>query len=510
MLTVYDTSVEVGKPGAGPGILDLVEAAYEDLDRVSRRETGVSLGAADRLDEEFALLPGGPTGPRLQCLQRDLVDRKAVALRYEGRPTSTGRPDRQIDVVVSGWTGDDRPCCRVSVRARAADHTVPGQAPGLLAKLARTHGISWKGWEYPCGPERVGVDEVRSVIVPRILAADRPYPLVLVAPINLTGKPYRDPDALHEALMGVAQVVVMETPRATYPVAELLGSGFACYKGAVRAYFPGFQLSDWHGDHPLWSTPEQTAAADFGLMVTERIARWRSAEFGRNSPDWEILADFSLRRAGDDDAEAAVVVLDREQRLRARIDELEDELQRERTRNVTLGARIRELEDRLTDAVGETDASGPMPGPLSGVAAVVHDEVAASSGRLALALNSRSELDRYPFEDEVGLRAAFRWLRTTYWEARLGARSEPDLDGTLRDTAPGFWYRPHQSEATKGRYPEYYEAAWEGRGYDLDAHLGRGASRDPRRSIRVGFAVDEERRAVVIGYIGQHQKTDTT
>ena len=38
-------------------------------------------------------------------------------------------------------------------------------------------------------------------------------------------------------------------------------------------------------------------------------------------------------------------------------------------------------------------------------------------------------------------------------------------------------------------------------------HLGKGASFDPKSTIRIGFAWDDERRRVVVGYVGRHQRT---
>ena len=133
--------------------------------------------------------------------------------------------------------------------------------------------------------------------------------------------------------------------------------------------------------------------------------------------------------------------------------------------------------------------------------------VARYPNRIVLALNSRSQLCGNPFDDIQGLEAALEFLATTFWDARLGDLSGIDLDAGLRRDAPGFSYTPHQSKRTMGVHPDDYYAHWEGRKYELKAHLGKGKSHDPRHCVRIAFAVDRERDRIVIGYFGQHQRT---
>ena len=46
----------------------------------------------------------------------------------------------------------------------------------------------------------------------------------------------------------------------------------------------------------------------------------------------------------------------------------------------------------------------------------------------------------------------------------------------------------------------------DGRGYQLDEHIGKGTTFDPQNTIRTALAWDDERRLVVIGYVGLHQR----
>ena len=129
-------------------------------------------------------------------------------------------------------------------------------------------------------------------------------------------------------------------------------------------------------------------------------------------------------------------------------------------------------------------------------------------GKLVFALNSRSSRD-YPYARPREAEPAFDWLATTYRDAMMDSRSVPheELNASLLETA--CWhYRHCQSATTVGRYREWYECTWDGRRYEVLAHVGRGNTRRmANNAIRIGFAWDRDRGVVVIGFIGQHQRT---
>jgi hypothetical protein len=61
-----------------------------------------------------------------------------------------------------------------------------------------------------------------------------------------------------------------------------------------------------------------------------------------------------------------------------------------------------------------------------------------------------------------------------------------------------------------GMYKGYYTTKRNGKTIKLKSHIGKGSSKDARYCIRVGFDYDETDRVVVIGFLGQHQKTGAT
>ena len=163
-----------------------------------------------------------------------------------------------------------------------------------------------------------------------------------------------------------------------------------------------------------------------------------------------------------------------------------------------------------------TAASAP------GHAAAVHTERAPGDVDTAIALaeerfpnellfrlNSQSWTKNNPFEDPEAVLEALEWLATTYHRARTGEISVPKLDNSIYQ-ACRWKYVSNQSDVTMGQYESHYRTLVDGQTYRLEEHIGRGNSKDPVNTIRVAFHWDKERRRVIVGYIGQHQRTDAT
>ena len=128
--------------------------------------------------------------------------------------------------------------------------------------------------------------------------------------------------------------------------------------------------------------------------------------------------------------------------------------------------------------------------------------------RLLFALNSKSEKNP-SFEDTTSVWKAFEWLATEYYDSRCNGFDGVDSFDEASREACGLWYKPKQSDTAKGKYPDHYTTKVNGTTYWLDEHIGRGSG-DPRTMIRIAFAWDKDRRVVVVGYIGRHQRTDAT
>ena len=60
------------------------------------------------------------------------------------------------------------------------------------------------------------------------------------------------------------------------------------------------------------------------------------------------------------------------------------------------------------------------------------------------------------------------------------------------------------------KYKPWYTTTLNRKTYWLKKHIGTGSNKDARYTIRIGFEWDKEKKVIVIGYIGQHPRTDAT
>ena len=159
-------------------------------------------------------------------------------------------------------------------------------------------------------------------------------------------------------------------------------------------------------------------------------------------------------------------------------------------------------------AAGTPTPSEPMHRPVSVEEAVALAEQSFSD-RLVFALNSKSDRNsQFQKPDEVF--DALAWLATVYHERRARPGTRPDFDMLLRESCSGWSFKTGQTEVTTEQFDEWYTTTVDGKRYDLGPHLGKGNSRDPKSTIRIAFAWDDDRRQVIVGYIGRHQRNRRT
>ena len=121
----------------------------------------------------------------------------------------------------------------------------------------------------------------------------------------------------------------------------------------------------------------------------------------------------------------------------------------------------------------------------------------AFADELVVALNGKSDLG-IPFAKPAEVFDALAWLATCY--RRPG--SPP-----IGESCPGWFHKPDQTGTTMGRFRQWYETSFGGRNFEVSNHIGKGASFDPKSTIRIGFAWDDELGRVVVGFVGRHQRT---
>jgi hypothetical protein len=161
--------------------------------------------------------------------------------------------------------------------------------------------------------------------------------------------------------------------------------------------------------------------------------------------------------------------------------------------------------DAILRALAERGPAEPRP-RIDSVDAALVRAFQEHPQALAACFNSTSEEKGYPYEDPAAVYRALVFLATTYRDARSGRAPCPNLAERCF-AACGLHYQAHQSASTVGRFVHHYTANYKGQRFVVEEHLSQGTNRDPRHSIRIAFHYHREDDVVILGYLGQHQRT---
>lgn len=192
--------------------------------------------------------------------------------------------------------------------------------------------------------------------------------------------------------------------------------------------------------------------------------------------------------------------------LRADVSALKDHIRRLRD-ELSQSNEMQEYWRRayVSESAGQARPEEEEPVQLAKVDDAV--ELAAKSfpDRLRIALNSKSNSNT-PFQKPDEVFDALAWLATEYHRRRSNPGDAPNFDKLIKESCPGWSYKPKQTEVTKEQFAEWYTTTLDGKSYQLDAHIGKGTSFDPHQTIRIAFDWDDELKQVIVGYVGRHQR----
>lgn len=386
------------------------------------------------------------------------------------------------------------------------------------------------GCRYPVGPAirilESTPDSIRGFLE-EIYDPQRRYPIVFVSCRNDTDCPVADAEELGDWLAGVASVIVAQNRFPSRKLAESLPPNLNCWDGAVRLYWPGLSATDPPNMHRVWR-PElirehddtQNGGVGFKAMLLGRISDLALHRLHLRYIDWQTVerleAEHDMRREmararSEGNPDELLKLFESENlrltdQLRIAIDERNQ--QRERADRLEVEKNYWRTQSQ-TEKGGQSNPQEMEFVPHSVGEAVDWAETNFSS-QLVFALNSRSDrCTAYTRPSEVAI--GLRWLATTYRDAKLGITGCADLDLSIKGTCGAWWFwKGGQSDTTVGIYSNWYECSHAGQKHEVREHIGSGKSKRPEETVRIAFKWLDVEEKVLIGFIGQHQRTTKT
>lgn len=347
----------------------------------------------------------------------------------------------------------------------------------------------------------------------------RQMPIIYMSEEFRTGRTVIPVAPLARNLAGLAIVLNEDEPRGRMSsyLSEENQLKLACYNGSIRIYWPMGDGSS--GVHHRYWTPFQIkefesklsriSFSNFLLKIIADQSLSRKPILTFSDLELENQRNEILELSIDTDYEQIVGMYSKEnERLKSRIEELELEGRETVSRTIFLENRVSELEERLSEFEDVTEQSEDEK-QLTSVDEALRRFQNKNPKNVIVLSKAKSGAKNYLFEDPEMIYRALNWLNTTYIQIRTGKIQEPNIDENARRLI-GMGYSGGQTQTTMGRCKQDYFADYKGQSIPLEEHLKFGTSRDPRKSIRIGFYYDKDAEVVVLGYIGQHQKNSKT
>jgi len=392
---------------------------------------------------------------------------------------------------------------------------LPGR-PRIVRDILRDFG---GGGKFPLLTQAVevqGTEESVEQFLQLLEYPERTHPIVFVSRSNGSEDCIVSPIDLADKVCGIAHLIVAQNSYVSRLLDGLVGKKHGTYDGAIRIYWPQFQRSHQAHRHPLYVPDKIRTQEGYrkGLFRDRLLARLADvAAFNTTEPfiTWPRLQELRRRRAMDEAKDrgelSQLVVLQDEQ-----IGELETDLKDSKMRLEDAELEVLELQEIVQNyqrairgsniEIQEDEEELP---PIT-----VADAIARAKKRyakqLAFAWNSKSEEKNSPYHKPEEVYAAFEWLATVYYEAKIGKTACHNFSDSIKQAIPGWNYSAKQSGISLGRNKEWYEASWKKQTYVIEEHLKKGIGTDPSHCIRIAFAWDEEKRRIILGFLGQHQR----
>jgi len=468
--------------------------------------------------------------PRYWAARLDDADR-TVAQRVW--TTEIGIAERQDKSILFG--------CRLLCVTRGADIAFVRSVPGFVRNVSEDQEAHLDGRPVSIEPwvieDESSVDDLvamlrdrhrQSDVIVFSLPEDSENPLETIVSARQIAK----------STIGVAHVVIITGPASFY-LSDRVGKEFSVFRQAVRTYKVGFDpAEDEPFNHPLALPQRITTWPDGGGSAFEAFLIDRVLAASVNTRDYEHkLPSFttvrraaaeiriaSAREAGSSETDLLKIAdeeilnlrkfLDEERQTSAGLwkvaeeerDQALAEAQQVKETNSHLRYRIERLEQQLI-AKGGAAAETPIPDNLSSFENWCRTYLA---GYVEIHNRAYQGIKKSEYDDISLIYRSLLVLRDYYVTMKRHGGLDKKRSYEEACQALGLEEAPTFSGPRAGEEGEIYFIRYAGRRVELDRHLKKGNSREPRHCFRLYFFWDDDDQQVVVGWLPSHLDTRQT
>lgn len=337
-------------------------------------------------------------------------------------------------------------------------------------------------------------------------------------------------DRLARDLAGAAHVAVI-SGRATFHLSDRIGREFSVFHQAVRTYRPGFdpdiedpfthplglaeRIRNWDGGPDAYrrfiasEVLRRTVEGPDSLQrlpsfaeakrTAAELRRRNAKKSGSSNDELLVLAEEEIEQLKSDLAAQQKESRELLEVAEAEREEAETEVQRLRGMLYHLQQRLQSLESERTDAT-----QTPIPDNLEELEEWASKHLAGAVELHNRALRGAKDSE---YEDVTLVYQALLLLRDYYVPMRRHGGPERRKAFEQRCQELGIEEQPSFAGSRAGEQGDTYFIRMGQRRVELDRHLKKGNSREPRYCFRLYFFWDDTTSQVVVGWLPSHLAT---
>ena len=354
--------------------------------------------------------------------------------------------------------------------------------------------------------------EIRAKeVVSMIQDKERMLPLVFISANNFADRPEVDPKTIARELAGIAYVMAAKDRWPTFALEKLMGKSMSCYDGAVRLYWP-VQGNESSSSHPYWTRDSDAVKRKFlNKELLKAITTFTLSRNPETSFEYIRRIELSQRienlQTEEDLGQIVELYSAENEGLKEQIEESEQEKKVYLSKIGFLEHRVSDLESSLSACKEGTEKEEDLTPTITSTAdAVTEFQKMYPGSNIVFMPRAERMAKNNCYQNPEQIFRAFEWLATRYSDLRMGNGESEPLEESCK-TNTGMEYCATQPEATMSRFREDYRIDWGNKKVFLEEHLKKGTSREESKTIRIAFFYDKANEQVVVGYIGQHQKS---
>lgn len=388
--------------------------------------------------------------------------------------------------------------------------------PQIVSDLLTAYHPKLNNWPIPLETVTLGPPEVQKYLETVLLEPQRCLPVILISSDSWTEHPQVSASDLFPDIMGLAHVATLESKWASFKLTDLVGKELSCFNGAVRVYWPGFNLEANPFHHRLYLPDYVKTCQVSGTPIGKRLFRTMAAisafRFSEGAGIQAVRRATNDQDRADGEAKLKEVKEGRVEKNKLEMQLLEawekidaltkdrDQVKADLEAQRAAWAELNQYDQAESETVSVSEA--PSTSRPKCVEDALRNAMEDAPDAIVFLDSALSSAVQSPFINVDRVAQLLEAIVTVAneWRTKDGALGK-SWEQAFTDL--GFEYKGKVSQTAKGKWRSEYEFMYKGQKRFFEKHITIGSGQ-PDTCLSVHWYRDDHEKAIVIGWCGRH------